>query len=315
MTNILKCSLIAAAVIGMQAAPASAQFPDRAIQLVVPFNPGGGSDRIARAVDGYAQEEFGAPFSFDYKPGAGGHIGMSGVARAADDGYVIATFNSPDIAIGPLTGAAQYRLDDFTYLAQMAADPVLMMAETSKGISSVGDLIAKAEAEPGRLSLAVAGAKGGTHLAALQFLQRTGLDMNVVVFPGGAELAAAVLGGQVDVGMSGIAPFLGSLDAVEMIASLSEERHSRLPDTPTLTESGIDLTASVGRIFVAPTIDDPAVVERLRDGLRRIYDQPEFQQEMRSIGQEPDWIPGEEVKATLETYQKDAEQTISQSGL
>ena len=304
------------AVVAAPSAPAAAQdYPDRPVQLVVPFNPGGGSDRIARTLESRFEEEFGQRLAFDYKPGAGGHIGISGLARASGDGYTIGTFNTPDIAIGPLTGAAQYDLDDFTLLGQIASDPSLLVANPATGLASVEDLVERARAEPGRLSLAVAGAKGGTHLAALRFIDEAGLDMNVVIFPGGSDLAAAVLGGQVDVGMAGIGPFLGSLEEVNVLATLSDERHDALPDVPTLPETGIDVTASVGRILLAPVIEDEAVAQRLREGIAAMYEAPGLHEDLAAIGQTPDWIPGDELAAQLEAYQAEAASVIEAHGL
>lgn len=288
------------------AAPVAAQdFPARPITMIVPFDPGGGSDLIARTVDKFAAEEFGANFTFQYRPGAGGHIGTTSVAKARPDGYTIGTFNVPHIALGPVTGVAQYKLESFTYLGQVAADPAAF-ATRRGGYESAEDFLAAARERPGELTIGSADQFGGTHLLALQIADAAGVEVTVVPFPGGSQLVAAVLGGHVDAGVAGLPAFLGSVEETQFLALTGAERHNSLPNVPTLREQGLDLVSVTGRIFIAPAGLDDAVANRLQDGLRNIYEREDFQAELRKIGQFPSWMTGDDLRSSLESYQESA---------
>lgn len=306
----MKTILAAGAALGLVvAAPQAAtaqDFPNRPITIVVPFDPGGGSDLIARTVDKFTAEEFGNAFTFQYRPGAGGHIGTNTVANARPDGYTIGTYNVPHIALGPVTGVAQYGLDDFTYLGQVAGDPGAVATSPDSGYETLTDFIQAAKADPGTLTLGSADQFGGTHLLALQIAEEAGIDVEVVPFSGGSQLVAAVLGGHVDAGVAGLPPFLGSKDETQFLALTGPQRHEALPDVPTLQEEGIDLVMRTGRIFIAPAGLQEDVAARLRDGLKAIYDNEEFRAELAKVGQSPNWMSGEELKASLEGYQSAA---------
>ncbi len=308
------CSAAIVATLAV-AGTAMAEYPEKPIKIIVPFKPGGGSDRIARTLDIFTEAEFGSAMVFDYKTGAGGHVGMGVLADAAPDGYTIATYNAPAVAIGPLTGAARYTLDDFTFLGRVSLDPVVVTTAASKGYQNMADFIDDARTRPGKVRVGIAGAKGGTHLAALDLFERLGLDVAIVLFGGGSELAAAVLGEQVDVGMSGLAPFLGSMELVRVIGAAGDKRHVKAPDTPTLTEQGIDLIAGTGRIFVAPAGLDPAVADRLREGIKRIYDRADYQEEMAKIGQQVNWQTGDALRDSLQAFAASADAVIEKHNL
>lgn len=308
----LSGSLVVAASV-MLAAPIAAQdFPSRPITMVVPFDPGGGSDLIARNTDKFAAEEFGSNFTFQYRPGAGGHIGTNSVATARPDGYTIGTYNVPHIALGPVTGVAQYKLDDFTYLGQVAADPGAF-ATRRGGYESLEAFIAAAKERPGALTIGSADQFGGTHLLALQIEEAAGIDVTVVPFPGGSQLVAAVLGGHVDAGVAGLPPFLGSAEETQFLALTGPERHEALPEVPTLREQNLDLTFITGRIFIAPADLDDAVATRLRDGLRNIFEREDFQADLRKIGQFPSWMSGDELRASLQNYEESATRLFEKS--
>lgn len=306
----MKIHTIAAALLfgAALAAPAVADdgFPNRPITMVVPFGPGGGSDLIARTVDKFAADEFGANFTFEYRPGAGGHIGANMVANAEPDGYTIGTYNVPHIALGPVTGVAQYALEDFTFLGQVAGDPVAIATAPDSGYETLADFIAAAKANPRKLTLGTADQFGGTHLLALQIADASGIDITVVPFPGGSQLVAAVLGGHVDAGVGGLPPFLGSKDGTQFLALAGAERDDVLPDVPTLKEQGVDLVMRTGRIFIAPAGLEDAVAARLRTGFKAIYDNPNLQAELKKVGQSPNWMSGDELEESLLGYENAA---------
>jgi tripartite-type tricarboxylate transporter receptor subunit TctC len=295
-------SLLACVVAAQPLTATADTFPDRPITILVPFDPGGGSDRIARSVDNYTKAEFGTNFTFQYRPGAGGHIGTNLVARAKPDGYTIGTFNTPHIAVGQSAGVAQYDLDDFTFICQLASDPSVIATRKSSPFNSLEDLFAAAKAKPGTLTIGTGDQFGGTHLLALQLVEAAGVDIKVIPIKSGSQVIADTLGGHIDIGFAGLSPFLGSKGEAKFLANSGRSRHPLLPDVPTLKEKGFDLVMDNGRIFFAPKGLKAEIADRLIQGFRKIYDNPAFQNELTKQGQVPEWIPGVELKASLDGY-------------
>ena len=312
ITSVLSALILGSVVF---AGTVMAEFPTKPIKIIVPYKPGGGSDRIARTLDKFTKEEFGNSLIFEYKTGAGGHVGTSFLAKARPDGYTIGTYNTPDVAIGPITGAARYTLDDMIFLGRVSLDPVVFTTRSESAYKNINEFLKDAKARPGKVRVGIAGPKGGTHLAALDLFEKQNVKVSIVLFGGGSELAAAVLGNQVDVGSSGLAPFLGSMEKTRILGTAGDKRHVKAPDVPTLREQGIDLIAGTGRIFLAPKGIEASVVERLRTGIKRIFDLPEYKEEMRKIGQQPNWLGGEELGKSLKEFNSTAEEVIEKHNL
>ena len=134
ITSVLSALILGSVVF---AGTVMAEFPTKPIKIIVPYKPGGGSDRIARTLDKFTKEEFGNSLIFEYKTGAGGHVGTSFLAKARPDGYTIGTYNTPDVAIGPITGAARYTLDDMIFLGRVSLDPVVFTTRAESAYKNI----------------------------------------------------------------------------------------------------------------------------------------------------------------------------------
>jgi tripartite-type tricarboxylate transporter receptor subunit TctC len=283
-----------------------ASYPNRAIKIVVPFKPGGGSDRIARVVDEFTEKQFGRKFIFQYKEGGGGHLGMGFSAMAKADGYTIATYNTPDVALGPLTGAGNYSLDDFEFIGQIAFDPVVIVTNKTSKYSDLQDFLKAARENPGKLRMGISGAKGGTDLACRAMLESQGVDVKITQFASGSELASAVLGEQVHVGASGLTPFLGSIESIKVLATTGTQRHPRAPDGKTMAEQNIKMEIGVGRVFLVQKAVSKEKLEVLRARLKQIFDDSSFKEKMRKIGKEPVWEDGDTVRQKMNEFSVNA---------
>lgn len=293
----------------------SETYPGKPITIIVPFKPGGGSDRIARTLNAFTKEEFGREFIFQYKTGGGGHLGVGYLAKSRADGYMIATYNTPDLALGPLTETGQYALSDLSIIGQIAFDPNIFAAKADSPYPDMKAFLEDARKRPGKLRLGIAQPKGGTHLATLAMLHQESVDLSVVLFAGGSELATAVLGGQVDAGVSGLAPFLGSVDRVKFLATAGESPHPKIPDTKTMNEQGIPMNSGIGRVFLSPSGIGEQKLKRLREGLKSIYENKAFKTEMLKLGNEPSWTDGERIETELASFSERAALMIEKYGL
>ena len=290
-------------------------YPAKPIKFIVPFKPGGGSDRIARVLDKFTEEEFGSAFIFVYKPGGGGHLGLRFLANSKADGYLLATYNTPDLALGHMTGIANYKLEDLTILGQVAFDPNVFATSKESPFNSMREFLDEAKRQPGKLRLGISQPKGGNHLATLAMLEEQGIDVSVVIFSGGTEMASAVLGKQVDAGIGGLAPFLGSMEQTKFLAVSGDKRMSKIPDVPTMIEQGIPMNSGTGRVFLAPAGMEAFKVERLKRGLENIFNNKDFQEELKKVGNAPDWMSGDEVTSYLKDFSIKAEQVLERTGL
>lgn len=290
-------------------------YPAKPIKIIVPFKPGGGSDRIARVLDKYTEAEFGSSFIFVYKPGGGGHLGLRFLANSKPDGYMVGTYNTPDLVIGHMTGLARYEMNDLVLLGQIAFDANVFAASHDSPFEDMKAFLEEARQRPGKLRLGIAQPKGGNHLATLAMLDEQEINVSVVVFAGGSELASAVLGKQVDAGIGGLAPFLGSMDQTKFLAISGGKRLQKIPEIKTMIEQGIPMNSGTGRVLLAPADLEDFQIERLKRGLKNIFENEDFQNELRKIGNEPNWQDGTQVTAYLKDFESKAEQILEKIGL
>jgi tripartite-type tricarboxylate transporter receptor subunit TctC len=290
-------------------------YPGKPIKFIVPFKPGGGSDRIARVLDKFTKEEFGSSFIFVYKPGGGGHLGLRFLANSKPDGYLLGTYNTPDLILGHMTGIANYDVDDLVVLGQIAFDANVFATSHDSPFTDMKDFLEEARKRPGELRLGISQPKGGNHLATLAMIEEQKIDLSVVIFSGGTELASAVLGKQVDVGIGGLAPFLGSMEQTRFLAISGDKRLNKIPEIETMIEQGIPMNSGTGRVILAPAGLQPFQLERLKSGLKNIFENEAFKAELRKIGNEPNWLDGEEVTEYLNDFGIKAQRILEETGL
>ena len=240
---------LATAVTGIalaSALPALAQvpgYPSKSARIVVPFPPGGTTDLLARLLAQKMGEAWGKPVVVDNRPGGGGAIAAEFVARSAADGHTIFLGTSGDMSVNPgLVRKLAYDPErDFDPVGQLALSPLVLTTHPTLPVRSVKELIDAAKAKPGSLSHLTVGEGSAAHLAGELFKKTTGTDIVHVPYKGGAPQVAALLAGQEPqfgfVVMGSAMPHLqsGKLRAV----ALSSARRARLPDVPTVAESGL----------------------------------------------------------------------------
>src|SRR3954470_20559785 len=206
----LLCTAFALALTGsFTALPAAAQtWPARPLKLIVPYAAGGPTDAIARLLATKMQATLGQAVVVDNRAGAGGTIGVDATAKAAPDGYTFAL-----VAPGPLAGMpnlmkAPYALEDIQYLTLVAKIPSVLVVNSKSGIDSLEALVAKAKAEPGKLSYSSAGPGTTPHIGMEIFKDQAGVHILHVPYKGAAPAVTALLAGEVNVTMVDLLPVL-----------------------------------------------------------------------------------------------------------
>jgi len=217
-------------------------WPAKPVRFVVPFPPGGSTDVAARALADKLSAGLGQSVIIDNRAGANGAIGTTEVARAAPDGYTILFAADPVTTLHLVVKNLAFdTLRDFVPVSQVTTQPLALAVHASVPAKTVGELIAYAKANPGKLSFCHSGTGSGQHLSGELFKKMAGIDMVHVPYKGGGPAVQDLIAGQVPVGFLGSTPLIPHHKSgrIRILAFTSLERFPPMPDIPTLHESGL----------------------------------------------------------------------------
>ncbi len=287
MPSMLRILLTAAAALAAVslAAPAAAAYPDHPITLINPYAAGGPADVVARSLARALEKRLGQPVVVENKPGGGASIGTGFVARAKPDGYTLLLGTSAGHVVTPLMQKTTYDgIQAFEFCSVVAVQPIMLVVNPSRGIKTVQALIARAKAEPGKLSYGSAGVGGATHLGAELFQQAAHVQLNHIPYAGASPAINDAVGGQIDLAMLNLSaslPFIRQGRLVPL-AYAASERSPLLPDVPTLDEAGVPGAQAATWYSLAAPAGTPAdIVQTLSDTVRRVNDDPDYRRVMQ----------------------------------
>lgn len=272
-------AVCAAALMGAVASAWGAGYPERPITMVVPYNAGGGTDVLARAVANGAGKILKQSIIVENRPGASGMIGSSLVARAAPDGYTMEVTAADTHSINPhvYPKISYDARKDFVAVAQVGYLPYAMVVNTRLPVKSIQDYIALARKEPGKLTYASWGV-GSSSQAAMEMLNVSqGLNVLHVPFTGAAPAMQALMAGQVDALFVPLSLAKPSADAgkVRMMGLGAPKRFGGAPDVPTLAEQGVNVIAAPWIGILAPAGTPQAAIDTMADAvLQAVKTQP-----------------------------------------
>lgn len=282
----------------------NSEYPNKDITIIVPFTAGGASDVQARIVEKYFKEVFGVNMVFQYKEGAGGEIGFTELAQAKPDGYTIGTINMPHIVLQPLGRETRFDYTSFDYIGQMVDDPQILAVPADSDIKTMEDFIKEAKSR--KLTIGTVGTLTGNYMTSLDFMDKAGVEMEIVPFEGSADQIVALQGKHVDCIMGNLNDLARDPGQYTMLGISSEERHKMMPDVPTFKEQKLDIEGHITRLIAAPKGLDPEVLEKLRKGFEEIAKNEDYLADMKKSGQPESWIDGEtltkEIKEQNEFY-------------
>ena len=257
-------------------------YPDRPIEFVVQYAPGGGSDNFARMIASTLASEgiSDATLNVVNREGGSGAIGQAYVAGKEGDNYTLMTMTSA-LVTSPVVLDLEHDFEDFTPIARLAADQLLIVVPADSEFQTMEDLLAAASAEPDSVSWGGTGLGGEDSLLLGQIEQASDAQLNYVAFESGGEVQIALLGGHVDVASSNPNEIIGQLEAGELrpLAVAGDERLTLLPDVPTLQEMGFDVLFEQARGIVGPPGMDPAAVQYWADTLKAMTETEKWQTE------------------------------------
>lgn len=287
------------------AAPAFAQtYPSRPIKLVSPFAPGGGTDILGRLIAPRLGEILGGTMIVENRAGAGGNVGAQAVARAEPDGYTMLMGVNSYTINAHLQKNVPFDLKrDFTPVGMVATSPFLVVVHPSVPAKTIQEFVAYAKANPGKLNYGSAGAGTAPHLAGELFKLRTGIEMTHVPYQGSGPNVTGLLRGDVQmsaISMNSIEGFLGSND-IRVLAIMSPERIAKLPNVPTLAESGIaDVNVDLWYAIFAPPALPPDLLATLNGALKKALADQDVAASFAKAGYLPAYSTSEQLAAIVD---------------
>jgi tripartite-type tricarboxylate transporter receptor subunit TctC len=287
----LRAIVSACALLSLCPAPALAQpdYPNKPVRMIVGYTPGGGTDLAARYVAAALSELWGATVLVDNRPGAGGAVGTEIVAKSAPDGYTIMLCTIGSHGITPARIQLPYdHIKDFSFLSLIGSTPNLFMAHPSQPFKNVGDVVAYAKANPGKLSFGSSGVGASPHLSIELLKSMTGINIVHVPYKGAAPALADVIGGQIPLSVGNLPG--GPLAAVKSgrvtgVGVTSAKRSPRAPEVPTFAESGVpgyDVSSWYG--ICAPSGLPRPVHAKLNSGLVKVLSSPDMKGRLEDQG-------------------------------
>ena len=297
---------LAAVAVPHGGAQAQTAYPAKAIRLIVPFPPGGGTDMIARAVAQKMADQNKWSVIVDNRPGAGGNLGVDAVAKADPDGYTLVMGQTSNLAINPtLYKKLPYDpLKDLAPVALVSSSPIVMTVPVNSRFKNFADVVAASKGKPEALTLGYSGNGTVAHLAGELAENAAGIQLRHIPYKGAAQAMTDLMGGQIDLYMSSVPTLLGHVrnGKLKVIAITSAQRSAQLPDVPTLAESGFKGFEAVTWFGVlAPAGTPAAIVAQLNKAINQALKQPDVADKLRSEGGEILGGTSEQFSALLRT--------------
>ena len=300
----MKRLLIAAAtVFAVASATAQAAYPSKVIKIIVPFTAGSATDIMARIVGEKLTTSMGQPVVVENRPGAGGTLGASQVAKSEPDGYTLLVVSTGHVVNPALYANLNYdTLGDFAGVTPLAALPSVLVVGAGSPIKNVAELIATAKAKPGQLNYASAGVGSATHVNAEKFRAQANIQLTHIPFKGTPETIVETSAGRVDFMFT---PVLSSIPSIRdnrmrALAVSTAKRSSALPDIPTVAEAGLP-----GFVFdfwiglLAPAKTPKAIVNKLNAEVRNLLQQPDVKDKLSKLGADPMPMSSEQFDAYI----------------
>jgi tripartite-type tricarboxylate transporter receptor subunit TctC len=289
-----------AAAIAALAFSALAQAnPDKPVQYVVPFTPGGESDIAARLQAQVFSAKYKQEMVVINKAGAGGALAWSQMNSMPGDGYTIVGVNLPHIVLQPLEPDASFRTEDVTpvYFFHYTPDAIIVAADSP--FRTLADLVKVAKEKPETVSIAGSGTNSANHIATVRLDREMGIRTTYVPFKGTGDMIASILGGHVSAAMSYSTLAIQQKGKMRMLAVATEKRLPQFPEVPTFRELGINWVDGAYRGIGVPKSTPPAVRKQVSEMMDAVNKDLELRRRMQEGGFEVTDITLEMVPAFM----------------
>lgn len=309
--------MIAIAMLLLPAAQAQ-DYPARPIRMLAPVAPGGGLDVIARILAPSLSENLGKSVVVDNRPGASGAIAMEITAHAVPDGYTLAIFSVSQVIYAELNKANYDMFRDFAPVSQVASAPYVLAVYPQLPAATVGELIAYAKANPGKLTYASSGVATLQQLSTEMLASIAGVKFTHVPYKGVGAAFPDLISGRTSMTISSVASLAGMFRGkfLRPLAVTTDKRTAMLPEVPTMIEAGIPgFLVTQWHGIVAPAGTPRAIVERLHRELVKSLRNPDAATRLAADGTETVGSTPEQFAAHMKAERAKWIQAIKQAGI
>jgi tripartite-type tricarboxylate transporter receptor subunit TctC len=265
-------------------------YPSKPVRLVVGFAPAGAADVVARTLQEPMQRALGQPVVVDNKPGAGSSLAAEFVAKSAPDGYTLLIASPSSIFVNPLLNPSLgYHLRDLLPISKVSSSPLIVAVNPGIGVQSLGELIAYAKKNPGKLNYASSGNGSAPHMAAVLFQRVAGVEMVHVPFKGGAPAVQSVVAGDTQLSFATPPSVLSLVQAgrLKALAVTSRETTPLVPGVPGMVQAGLpDYEISFWYGFFVPAGTPAEAVKKLFDATTQALKAPQTPKALAPHGTE-----------------------------
>jgi len=294
-------------------------WPTRTIRAIIPLAPGNAQDVVGRIVFDQLSRQLGQPVVVENRAGAGGTTGAAVVAKAAADGYTILVHSSSFSASHSLYKSLPYdTFKDFTAVVPLGIQPLVLVVAPSKGWRTLGELVAAAKANPGKLNYASAGIGAASHLGAERFRLTAGFTAQHIPFRGPIEAMTEVMTGRIDFYVLPIVAALPHINGGKVIALAvsTAQRMAILPEVPTTAEAGLkDASYAFWNAIFVPAKTPRTIVAKLHQETQKALAVPSVRERLAKAGQEPLSMTTEQLEKYFRDDVRNTAMLMKQTGV
>lgn len=256
----------------------AAGYPNKSINVLIGFAPGGGSDVMLTMVRPHLEKILKTTLVPVYKPGAGSDIALTELAQAKPDGYTIGITTTPQIPINAVVRKTQYSLSDLILTANVVTDPGILVVRADSPIKTMADFTKTATAQPGKISVGVSSAPGDDWFAVHMYQEAAKVKLNIVTFSGDGPSWQAALAGHTDGSFNNLGIVYPQVKGGKLraLAIMTDARSPHLPDVPTFKELGYNVTSGSARGFSFPKGTPKEIVTAFSNAVKQVMDSAEF---------------------------------------
>ena len=316
-------SLTAACLLGVSAlaiSPAAAQdYPNKPIRFVVPYNPGGSYDTIARLVGQKLTEKWNQQVVIENRPGAGSLIGTEIAAKAAPDGYTMVMYGNNQAILPSVHTKATINVQkDFDPVSMVAITPALIVVHPGLQAKTVAELIKLAKDKPGQLNFGSGGNGSATHLGMEMFKHATGTNIVHVPYKAGVPATMDLIAGQTQVGLLDIVSARQFVEngRLRALSTTTNERSPFFPDLPTVSEAGVSNFEYIEWYGIAVPGGTPRdIIAKLNKGISEVLSDPAVKERLTGMGATPKSSTPEEFVKLLDNEVKKNAEAVKRAGV
>jgi tripartite-type tricarboxylate transporter receptor subunit TctC len=294
----------AAVLLAAASLAAQAEYPEKAVTMMLSFPPAGATDILARALGQKMAEALKQSVVVENKPGAGGNIGLVAAARAAPDGYTVymAAVTNAAIAAAAYPPQAAHLQKDFVPVAGVAIVPHMLVVPASLPAQDVGQLVSLLKAQPGKHNFASQGQGTLSHLESEVFKAATGVEVTHIPYKGSSQALPDLMAGSASMMFDSIPASMPHVKAgkLRVLAVASSKRLAMLPEVPTIAEAGVNFSADNHFAVMVPKGTPPQAIATLQRAVRAAVESPELRQRLQEQGVELRHTPGDEFVKVID---------------